>query len=122
MESIPVEALKREMRLSDRTAELLQMPNACWSYACNSYMVLAPRRSAEASCQDKQEAFLFPYWTIVCRIRGSATVDKFRVGLSPDFKTQNAADNATSCAADFFFYVDALKKYISDVRELAQSR
>jgi 2-keto-3-deoxy-L-rhamnonate aldolase RhmA len=30
--------------------------------------------------------------------------------------------NVMSCGADFVFYVDALKKYISDVRELAQGR
>jgi hypothetical protein len=50
MESLPVEALKRELRLSDRTAELLQTPNDCWLYARNLYMVLTPRRSAKASC------------------------------------------------------------------------
>jgi 2-keto-3-deoxy-L-rhamnonate aldolase RhmA len=30
--------------------------------------------------------------------------------------------NVMSCGADFVFYVDTLKKYISDVRELAQGR
>ncbi|MBC8254808.1 MAG: hypothetical protein H8E35_12400 [Ardenticatenia bacterium] len=30
--------------------------------------------------------------------------------------------NVMSCAADFFFYVDALKQYISDVRELTEAR
>jgi 2-keto-3-deoxy-L-rhamnonate aldolase RhmA len=30
--------------------------------------------------------------------------------------------NVMSCAADFFFYVDALKQYISDVRKLTEAR
>ena len=30
--------------------------------------------------------------------------------------------NVMSCAADFFFYVDALKQYISDVRQLTEGR
>lgn len=30
--------------------------------------------------------------------------------------------NVVSCAADFFFYVDALKQYITDVRRLTESR
>ena len=30
--------------------------------------------------------------------------------------------NVMSCAADFFFYVDALKQYITDVRKLIEGR